>query len=119
MNRKNLHFLEGNLTRDPKVTRFLSVDKDGKDKENVVVDFTLACDGGRNGNEDETYFADCEVWDTAAVRVGEFRKGDCLYVEAVGRNKEWLDKSTGEKRFRNVYRVTHFIPVFVKGNNPL
>lgn len=116
MNRKNNVRLEGNLIGDPKINQFNRLDKDGKERENTVANFRIACDGGRDGHSDEVYYASCECWDSSAHRIAEFRKGDAIYVEGCLRNKEWVDKKTNEKRFDTIIRVTHFIPVFIKSD---
>lgn len=117
MNRKNHCVFEGNLVNDPKLNTFLKVDKDGNERENRVVNFTLACDGGRTGFDNETFFVNLEAWDTAADRIAEFRKGDVIHVECLGRNKEYTSKQTGEKKREIVFRVTHFIAVYLKSDS--
>ena len=114
MNRKNHVVLEGNLTSDPRFQTYLKTDKDGNEKEIRVCNFTIACDGGRDGRSDEVYFANCECWDSAADRIAELTKGDCLHIEGILRNKKWTDKKTNLERNEVVVRVCHFIPVYVK-----
>lgn len=114
MNRKNNCVFEGNLVNDPKLSIFLKTDRDGNERENRVVNFTLACDGGRTGHDNETFFVNLEAWDTAADRIAEFSKGDAIHCECIGRNKEYLSRQTGETKRDIVFRVLHYIPIFVK-----
>lgn len=115
MNRKNMHVIEGNLVADPKLTTFTKQDNNGKSREVNVVNFTIAANGGRDGHSNEVFFARCEAFDSGAERIAEYRKGDCLHIEAIGRNKEWKGKD-GETKRDVVFRVTHFIEVSLKSD---
>lgn len=119
MNRRNLSFMEGNLTKDPVLALLNRTDKDGNNQEVSVCNFTLAINGGRDGNSDEVYFAHCELWDTAAKAMAEYRKGDCIRVEGNMKTKKWVDKKTNEERSKDVLRVSHFSPCYVREREPI
>lgn len=116
MNRKNLVSLEGPLTNDVRVTNFTKTGEDGQTYENTVANARIAVHGGRSGNDDETLFIDVELWSHGAIAVSEFQKGDIIRFEGCLRNKEWKDKTTGERRHSIVLRAEHFIPIYIKEN---
>lgn len=115
MNRRNMVFVEGNLVSDPRVNRFSKV-TDGKTYESIVANLRIASHGGRSGEDDETLYLDVELWGSGATAVSELRKGDVVRFEGCLRNKEWKDKTTGEKVKSIILRAQHFSPIYLKNN---
>jgi len=116
MNRKNMCNFEGKLTKDPVVHKLNRSLNDGQTKTVDVCNFILAVEGGRDGESDEVYFLKCETWDTAALAMMEYRKGDVIFVQGNMKNKRWVDKKTNETRHEDVLRVQHFIPVYINNS---
>lgn len=114
MNRENFCQFQGQLCKDPITHQITRTDKEGNTRTVEVCNFVLSARGGRDGNSDEVYFVKCEVWDSAARVMSDFRKGDILFVQGNMKNNKWTDKTTGVERKEDVLRVCHFIPVFVK-----
>lgn len=93
MSSLNKVILIGRLTRDPE----LRYTPSGK----PVTNFTLAVDRNRGGQgqERETDFIDCSVWQQAAEFASKYgSKGRLVCVEGRLQVRTWDDKDTGQKR---------------------
>lgn len=77
----------GNLTRDPEVKQTST----GK----LVANFSVAVK--REGTEGSD-FIDCVAWNQTADQVGQFGKGDKVFVSGYLKQDSWDDKDTGKKR---------------------
>lgn len=92
MSSYNKAILIGRLTRDPE----LRYTPQGK----PVASFTLAIDRNRGqGQERETDFIDCVVWQQTAEFASKYAtKGRLVCVEGRIQTRSWEDKETGQKR---------------------
>lgn len=102
----NKTILTGNLTRDPEIRTFES-----KGKTVKVANFTVASSRHfkkANGERDqETFFCDCEVWDSGAEVIGKyFFKGSPILVEGALKNESWGEGE--ERRHKTKLRVSNF-----------
>ncbi|NDD29312.1 MAG: single-stranded DNA-binding protein [Proteobacteria bacterium] len=92
MSSYNKVILIGRLTRDPE----LRYTPNGK----AVASFSLAIDRNRGqGQERETDFIDCVVWQQSAEFASKYAtKGRLVCVEGRLQTRSWEDKETGQKR---------------------
>lgn len=93
----------GRLVADPKLVKV---------NDTCKVEFSLAYNYVRGKGDDkkrEAHFFDYTAWDTGAQMIADrCKKGDLLYVEGNVKQEKWEDKETGQKRSKNVYRVSEF-----------
>lgn len=93
----------GNLARDPEV-RFT---KTGK----AVATFTVAATNtyvdSNNETKEQTAFINCVAWDKLGEGVGNYRKGNRLFVEGRIQTRSYED-SNGQKKY-----VTEVVAGFV------
>jgi len=98
-----LVLLEGNLTRDPEVKQTTG--------GTSVANFTLAVNGReyeRNGEKvRDVTFVDCEAWDSGAELLGDYKKGEKLFIKGELKQNSWEDND-GNKRSKLVVRCNHF-----------
>ena len=90
----NKVILIGRLTRDPE----LRYTQNGR----PVASFSLAVDrprGGQGGQDKETDFFDCVVWQQTAEFASKYAtKGRLVCIEGRLQSRSWEDKETGQKR---------------------
>lgn len=94
----------GNLARDPEVRYTQS----GR----AVATFTVAAtntyiDSATNETKEQTAFVNCVAWGKLGEAVGNYRKGNCLFVEGRIQTRSYED-SNGQKKY-----VTEVIAGFV------
>lgn len=89
--------IHGNLSRDPILKQVGS-------KNTELAEFTVAVTTKR-GNTEDTAFVDCKAWAAVAERVGQFKKGDGLFVTGAIRTESWDDKDTGKKRYKTILQA--------------
>lgn len=102
----NIVVLKGNLTRDPEVRQV---------GETQVANFTIAVNRNFKKSDNtwskETTYVDCEVWDSAAQRMGEYcSKGDPILVDGALKLDSW--ESDEGKRSKMKVRVSRFERLF-------
>lgn len=108
----NLCIFEGYLTRDPELRHV-----PGSDGTLVgVVSFSI---GIKNRRTNKTSFPNFEAWGQTAEAIAKwFKKGYLIQVYSEHITDSWEDKTTGEKRSRDKFRVNNFeFPPINKGRN--
>lgn len=94
----NLCIFEGRLTRDPEM-RFTP-------QQTAVVSFSIAIN---NTRYNRTAFPNVEAWANTAESIAKFfHKGDLIRVYAELIQESWEDKTSGQKRQRDKYRILRF-----------
>jgi len=84
---------------------------------NMVVSVTTPYENRQGERGQRVYNANCEVWDTAAKLISRhFHKDSPIQIECEARRDVWTDKTTGERKSREYYRVQKFWSLDDKGN---
>lgn len=112
----NRVFLYGNLGRDPKVR----TTPGGQ----LLAELNIATNRAtRSGDDwvDTADWHDVEVWGKEAEVAQRFlSKGDAVCVEGQNRNTSWVDKESGQKRYRHFVHCDrlHLVPNQRRVNEP-
>jgi single-strand DNA-binding protein len=101
----NKVFIQGNITRDPKLEKL--------PKGTAVLNLSIANNRKwktESGEQREAvYFAECKAFGTTAETINKFfRKGSPILVEGRLTREEWDDKQTGAKRHETRIVVESF-----------
>lgn len=93
----NWCMVEGRLVREP----LIKLTKAGKN----IANFTLACNGTKKGDNDNTLFQDCVAWEKKAEIITNYvKKGNRVLVAGRLHTNTYTDKD-GVKRSKNIMTV--------------
>lgn len=94
--------IAGNLVADPELKTVGS-------KNTSLAKFTIAVNE-RVGDDEKVYYFQCQAWGNRAEAIAKaFSKGSRIAVGCDMRQDAWEDKSTGQKRRKDVHNVTNIM----------
>jgi len=96
----------GRLTRDPEVKTTTS----GKSVANIGVATGRVWTDATGAKQEKTEFHNCVLWGRLAEIAGQYLiKGQQVYLEGRLETRDWVDNSTGAKRYRTEIIVRDMI----------
>lgn len=99
----NLCIHTGRLTKDIQLKEVKT--KSGKDI--YVAQFSLACDVPNR--KDDVVFINFEAWGKQAEILAKYlKKGDAITIQSHEESRNYIDKNTNKKVYRNIKVVDHF-----------